>query len=49
MASLGLSHQSLTLQLVLCVFEYFYETDLAVSSVKNVCDDVQFLNDALRG
>lgn len=49
MASIGLSHQSLTLQLVLCVFEYFYETELAVSQVKSVCNDVQFLNDALRG
>ena len=51
MASIGLSHQSLTLQLVLFVFEYFYETELAVSRVKSVCNhyDVQFLNDALRG
>ena len=49
MASLGLSHQSLTLQLVSGVFEYFYETELAVSRVKSVCNDVQFLNDALRG
>ena len=49
MASLGLSHQSLTLQLVSGVFEYFYETELAVSRVKSVYNDVQFLNDALGG
>ena len=49
MASLGLSHQSLTPQLVSGVFEYFYETEQAVSHVKSVCNDVEFLNDALWG
>ena len=38
-----------TLELVSCVFEYFYETDLAVTWVKSVCDDDQFLNDTTRG
>lgn len=43
MASLGLSHQSLTPQLVSGVFEYFYEMELAINRVNSVCNDVQIL------